>query len=59
MIVYNPGARYYGSGGRTDRYELYSTMADTDPRHLRGLFSTFFAAWVALTHTQANTMKAK
>lgn len=50
MIVYNP---------TTDRYELYSTMADTDPRHLRGLFMTFFAAWVALTHTQANTMKAK
>lgn len=50
MIVYNE---------TTDRYELYSTMKDTDPRHLRGLFTTFFAAWVAHTHTSAHTMRAK
>jgi hypothetical protein len=44
MIVYNP---------TTDRYELYSTAAlayGTDPRYLRGLFSSQFAAWCALCH---------
>lgn len=50
MICYNE---------TTDRYELYSTMRDTDPRHLRGLFRTFFAAWVAHTHARACTMVAK
>jgi len=46
MIVYNE---------ITDRYELYSPAAlsrGTDPRYLRGIFTTMFAAWVALTHVQ-------
>ena len=46
MIVYNP---------TTDRYELYSPAAlsrGTQPRYLRGLFATQFAAWVALNHTK-------
>jgi len=42
MICYNK---------TTDRYELYATCRDTDPKHLRGLFRTFFGAWVALCHT--------
>lgn len=48
MIVYNE---------TTDRYELYSTMRDTDPRHLRGLYRSMFAAWVALNHNRASGMR--
>lgn len=50
MIVYNE---------TTDRYELYSIAAltyGTDPRYLRGLFRSLFAAWVALNHTKAAGM---
>lgn len=50
VICYNP---------TTDRYEVYATMADTDPRHLRGIFRTFFAAWVAHTHGRAHSIVAK
>lgn len=45
MIVYNE---------TSDRYELYSPAAlsrGTDPRYLRGVFRSMFAAWVALNHT--------
>lgn len=46
MIVYNE---------LTDRYELYSPAAlayGTEPRYLRGLFTSMFAAWVALNHVK-------
>lgn len=46
MIVYNE---------ITDRYELYSPAAlsrGTEPRYLRGLFRSQFAAWCALSHTR-------
>jgi len=46
MIVYN---------STSDRFELYSPAAlayGTQPKYLRGLFRTQWAAWVALTHVQ-------
>jgi len=49
MIVYNP---------TTDRFELYATMRDTAPRNLRGIYRTMFAAWVALNHNRAATVRA-